>query len=353
MQTRYLALDGIRGLAAIYVAVLHAPQWFGEWTPDNGFLAVDLFFALSGFVLAASYGGRFGKGLTPWIFLKMRIIRLYPLYALGLLLSLALLLLAMASQGRITEFTAPGWAALPYALFMLPMPSHDPSSTLYPLNIPAWSLMFEIIINIVFAATFMFWTKRNLALVMLVAGSLLLLIDARGDGGHNWSTLYFGVLRVSYSFPAGVLVYLLLADGWKLPRLPALACLAAFPLLILIPSANVALFCVLIGFPLLVAFAASVELPRRLATPSILLGSASYALYVLHMPLYSFVKACLEKLHLQVSPLPFGILTVLAVLLLSLLAVRYADVPLRRFLSEQLLQKRSSRTTEPALLQVK
>lgn len=353
MQARYLALDGIRGIAAIYVAVLHAPQWFGDWTPVNGFLAVDLFFALSGFVLAASYGRRFGAGLTPWIFFKMRMIRLYPLYALSLLVSLTMLLVALAFQGRITEYTAVEWAALPYALFMLPAPSPVPSSTLYPLNIPAWSLMFEILVNMVFATTFMFWTKRNLALVMLAAGSLLLLVDARGDGGHNWSTLYFGLLRVAYSFPAGVLVYLLLADGWKLPRVPAIACLAAFPLLIMIPSANAALFCVLVAFPLLVAFAASAELPRSLAAPAFLLGSASYALYVLHMPLYSFIKACLTKLGLDVPGLPFGVAAVVAAVALSLVTVRYLDEPARRYLSQRLLQRRHPGRAQPALLHVK
>jgi hypothetical protein len=118
----YRTLHGIRGVAALCIVALHSPRLFG---PMPGFLglAVDLFFALSGFVLAHAYEDRFRQGMTPLAFLRQRWVRLYPLYAVGLLLGIA-----HQAMGILYDSPTVSWTwrelltALPFAVFMLPAP---------------------------------------------------------------------------------------------------------------------------------------------------------------------------------------------------------------------------------------
>jgi peptidoglycan/LPS O-acetylase OafA/YrhL len=81
------AMDGIRGIAAILVALFHFRATFLHYDNNvigDGYLAVDLFFVLSGFVLAHAYEHRFARGMTTFEFMRARVIRLYPLYFVGL-----------------------------------------------------------------------------------------------------------------------------------------------------------------------------------------------------------------------------------------------------------------------------
>src|SRR5215210_2241655 len=80
----YHSLNGLRGLAALIVVLFHAAALIGTQLAPGGYLAVDLFFILSGFVIAHAYDHRFAEGLGPLAFIRYRIIRFYPLYLLGL-----------------------------------------------------------------------------------------------------------------------------------------------------------------------------------------------------------------------------------------------------------------------------
>ena len=86
----FAALDGVRGIAALAVMMFHIAWWphFGRPFP-SAYLAVDLFFALSGFVVAHAYSPRLSQGMSPWGFLRLRVVRLWPLYALGLAVGVA------------------------------------------------------------------------------------------------------------------------------------------------------------------------------------------------------------------------------------------------------------------------
>ena len=75
---RFLTLDGLRGLAALIVVAVHASEHFGSAGPRFGYLAVDLFFVLSGFVLSYAYDRRFADGMTNRQFMRLRIERLAP-----------------------------------------------------------------------------------------------------------------------------------------------------------------------------------------------------------------------------------------------------------------------------------
>ena len=92
----YHSLNGLRGLAAIIVVLFHAEAFFGRQIAPGGYLAVDLFFVLSGFVIAHAYDHKFAQGLPAFTFIRHRLIRFYPLYLLGLLIGAGWLTLELA-----------------------------------------------------------------------------------------------------------------------------------------------------------------------------------------------------------------------------------------------------------------
>ena len=90
-KPRYEILDALRGVAALMVVAFHMLEILGNGDHtrqllNHGYLAVDFFFALSGFVIGYAYDDRWGKGMTIWTFFKRRLIRLHPLVILGTLL---------------------------------------------------------------------------------------------------------------------------------------------------------------------------------------------------------------------------------------------------------------------------
>lgn len=97
----YVTLDGLRGLAALSVVVLHSYRFIGDMAWSSAALAVDLFFALSGFVLAHAYSQRLAEDLSVGEFMKARFIRLYPLYLVGI---------ALASRRCSSSQRSSGWA---------------------------------------------------------------------------------------------------------------------------------------------------------------------------------------------------------------------------------------------------
>src|ERR1700733_12206690 len=120
---RFVTLDGLRGIAAFVVVTTHAGNAVPFETP-RPFLAVDFFFALSGFVLCYAYAGRLRDGLSPPAFLLIRLLRLYPLYILGT----AIGILAWLAAGHGGELGRPA-INIAAAILFLPSPA---SLMLYP-----------------------------------------------------------------------------------------------------------------------------------------------------------------------------------------------------------------------------
>ena len=153
------SLDALRGIAALGVVVYHFHQYFAPVSAAGGYLAVDLFFMLSGVVITRAYGKRFAAGMTTGEFMLIRLIRLYPLYALGTALGLAAAVASLHGnnldhwQGSTLSI-----AAL-LAVFMIPNFTGHPNERLFPLNAPCWSLFLEILVNLLFGAL---WTRPGL-----------------------------------------------------------------------------------------------------------------------------------------------------------------------------------------------
>ena len=97
IHTRFSTLDGMRGIAAISVMFFHYTTSMPISIFRHAPLAVDIFFILSGFVIAHSYGNRLGRNMTALEYLLRRIIRLYPMFAIGLLAGSPILYLLYTS----------------------------------------------------------------------------------------------------------------------------------------------------------------------------------------------------------------------------------------------------------------
>ena len=333
------ALDGMRGVAAVFVAMRHT-AFFHKLGIPGGYMAVDLFFVLSGFVIAHAYERRFQQGLSAGRFLALRYVRLWPVYALGAVIGLVAALLH-ALPGRDSLTAAQVAQTAPYAMAMLPGP--HVRQMLYPVNSVAWSLALELSVNAVYALA---WRQLRKPLVLgaSLAVSAVALAAAvawfgKLDIGFLWRDWIGGLPRVVFSFTAGLTVYQLYRRrAWAL-RAPAWALLAGLPVLFCLPLGQTVypLVCVLVLFPALVfAVAAAPEPGAGQARLFALLGAASYPLYALHKPLGELVVLGLRHGAPQLidrTPLLTGAPYLVALLVGSLLVERWFDRPARKALN--------------------
>ncbi|ESZ43904.1 MULTISPECIES: acyltransferase [unclassified Mesorhizobium] len=352
----YLNLDAIRGVAAISVMLYHFSPFLaaGKVLPSS-YLAVDLFFLLSGFVIAHAYDRKIENGMGFGTFLAIRLIRLYPLYLAGTLLGFFYLIvknrLIPAEYMPISEIGT----MLTTGMFFIPLVS-DAYHTIFPLNPASWSLFFELIVNIAYVAVFFLLTKRVLS--VLIAVSLVLLVVASIiagtlDFGMTGSTIISGLPRVCFSFFLGVLLCRsmtryqsglgFLRRGWWVEGAIALT-LIVFAIA---PAggARVAydLACVVLVFPALVVVGTIATTAPRLSGLYGWLGRISYPIYIIHTPLLMIIAGAGKAA--AIDPFAhhpwFGIVMAVSVIVIADIATRLYDEPLRRFLQRLMLRKRA------------
>jgi peptidoglycan/LPS O-acetylase OafA/YrhL len=325
-QDRFEVLDGLRGLAAIVVFQRHVPAWFDGHVLPSGYLAVDFFFALSGFVLAHAYDARLAAGL-PWRrFMLARLVRLWPLYMLGVVLMLLARPDLWHEGGRelllsglfLPDFSTPGQAWL---------------------LLPAWSLAFELMVNLLYASCHRFLGTKML-LALLAAGLAGLLATAVSldtiNVGYAADTLPLGVARAVFPFFLGILLF-----RYR-HLMPAIRGVGAWPVLLSLvvllawPQSgswtgirDLALVSFTVPALLLLGWQASPGAARHLLAA---LGAASYGIYVLH----SAVSRLVYLVWGNLGPLGGSVVILWLVLMAVLLDAVY-DQPLRRWLSGSLL----------------
>jgi peptidoglycan/LPS O-acetylase OafA/YrhL len=343
---RFILLDGLRGVAALFVLVGHTGSYWHFHL--KGYLGADMFFILSGFVLAYAYDERLSRGELRLVdFVKLRIIRLYPFFALGAILG-------MADMIRAYHTDLPSaLISLSATLFFLPSKAHDVPPYLFPVNPPYWTLLFELLANVCYAATRKYLTPRILIaalltfLVLIAIGSL-----ARGDlnYGFLWGVNgLFGVPRAFFGFGLGLLLFQKRALVARLGQIPAPGILA-FVLLVALLSFNVPakingiadVLSVAVALPLIVALGAASQ-PNRFKPLLVMLGAASYPVYVLHVPTAGLIEGALRGLASRYAPLS-GILFVCVFFPLCALAEQKIDLPLRKRLASQWLPKLLQKT---------
>lgn len=299
----YETLDALRGVAALAVLLLHTNYWLWPGLARSAYLAVDFFFVLSGFVVAHAYDGKLERGLPVAQFLKLRMVRIYPLHLAGLLIAAVALAPADFHLPAVTVAVA-----LVLGGLFLPWPFASSPDHLFPLNPPAWSLFFEVLANLAYGLTHRWLSQRVLVAMLAGAGTALCFkaaVTGTIDGGVRWTSFEAGLARVFFSFPLGVLLYRGRASipaslgAWG--PWPPLAVL----LVLCLPTipepwrAVYDLAFVTVLAPLLVA-AGTQASPSAAARPVFLaLGAISFPLYVLHEPLRPWLLAAAERVGLK------------------------------------------------------
>lgn len=294
---RLILLDGVRGIAALAVLYYHLPRTVpGDFLFNRGYLMVDLFFLLSGFVLCLSAEPRLAAGMGAARFLRARIIRLWPMIAAGALVGSAVGYAILILSDGIFSLRASFWHGVQtlMALALLPSIIRTRSGALFPLNGPHWSLLFELGANAVHALVL--WRLGNrsiLALALLFAALLIASIKQVGlnNAGPFFADWYYAIPRLGFSYCAGIL----LARHWLSGRGRVSA---PWLVALLLPLASICLAALLevdrivedaalvtVVFPALLWVAACSTAPEAARPALTWLGAISYPLYAVHTPL--------------------------------------------------------------------
>lgn len=366
-KTHYPILDGLRGVASVVVIVFHV---FESFTGGNrfiqiinhGYLAVDFFFLLSGFVVAYAYDDRWGK-MTTWDFYKRRLVRLQPMVVMGSLIGGALFYFQVSPAFPLIAGTGI-WKMLLIMLIgctLIPVPiSMDIRGwqEMHPLNGPAWSLFFEYIANILYAVIVRRFSKLLLSIFVSLAACMMiayLILGPQGDLIGGWSVnkeqLFVGFTRLLYPFFAGVL----LCRIGKLIRVKNAFwwCSALIVISMSIPRIGdeqhvwmngiFDAFCVIIIFPIIVSMGAGGILhSARSARLCKFLGDISYPLYITHYPIIYIYTGWVvnNKKTIGVESMLAGLLVVVVSIALAYACLKLYDEPVREWLKRKVLMKK-------------
>jgi peptidoglycan/LPS O-acetylase OafA/YrhL len=334
----------MRGLAALAVVLYHFTAYGGRFGRqfDSASLAVDLFFCLSGFVIAWSYHQKLVDGMTHWSYIKKRLIRLYPMFVIGLLLGLVALLVKFSdgqtsySGKHIAEAFLLNAFYLPYFVDgSIQLFAGANQSQLFPINGVSWSLFFELVANLLFVFTIRL-SKPTLVVTTVLLGVWLVASSLFHNGPAGWGIVNFigGFPRVGYTFMLGVLIFKYLdtssapsmTHGWLI----AIALIA----MLMMPKFDgwILYYCVatILLVPLMVWQGARVKIGTPFVAKIMLyLGWISYPLYCLHGPLLSLFSSMYPTVDHYYSLMVVMLGVLWAV---SHLAARYIDEPVRHWL---------------------
>lgn len=355
-KQHFQILDGLRGIAALAVVFFHFMEWvFTDFSKNfiaHGFLAVDFFFCLSGFVMGYAYDDRIRK-MGTGAFFKARLIRLHPLVVLGSVLGLLAYFL--------DPFAAPlalnaGKIALLFigSLFLIPLPlMEERAYNLFGFNAPSWSLFWEYVANIFYAVVLYKVGRRSLAALTILAAVAICFVSYRAGnllGGWSKDNFLDGGARVAYSFLAGLFLY---RSNWILKnRLGFIGLGILLSLAFIMPWSPwnwlTETLVVIFYFPLLVALGAGSSLSPQWQKLCQFSGNISYPLYMTHYALIWIFGNYYTNEKPPVGELTFVIISgIIFLVVVAYLVMTYYDIPVRRYLAKKWRQERKPQPYQP------
>ena len=364
-KPHYDLLDGLRGVAAITVVWFHIFEAFATSHLDqrinHGYLAVDFFFVLSGFVIGSAYDDRWGKMKTK-DFIKRRVIRLHPMVVMGAIIGAVMFYWQGCPVWDVSKVTigALFMATFINALLLPATPGTEIRGLgeMYPLNGPGWSLFFEYIGNILYALFIHKFSTRVLAVLVFLAGCGLALFAIGGPYGDicagfslTGTEFTAGSLRLLFSFSAGLLLFRI----FKPVKVKGAfwICSLSIIALLSVPRLGGAEYlwmngvydtvCFAVFFPFLVYLGASGKTTDKYTTRICkFLGDISYPLYMVHYPFiylyYAWVKN--GNLTFQES-FPGALGVVIGSIVLAYGCLKFYDIPVRKYLANRFLKHKN------------
>jgi len=363
-KPHYLILDGLRGVAAVMVVAFHLfeahAKSYLDQNINHGYLAVDFFFLLSGFVIGYAYDDRWKK-MSIGDFFKRRLIRLQPMIVMGTIIG-ALCFYFQDSGMWPAIHGVPIWKMLIIMLIgftLIPVPiSMDIRGweEMHPLDGPAWSLFFEYIANILYALFIRKFSNKVLAILVFLAGCALIhlaITSPDGDVVGGWSLnqkqLNIGFTRLVYPFFAGLLLFriskltqvknaflwcsLLVITVLAIPRIGGSAHLWMNGLY----ESLVIIFI----FPLIVFLGASGEVTGKYEIRICkFFGDISYPIYITHYALiYIYTGWVFDKKIPMREAYPVALLVFVSSIVVAYACLKLYDEPVRRWLNKKILLK--------------
>lgn len=361
-KPHYNILDGLRGVAALTVVCYHLFEAFATSHIDqrinHGYLAVDFFFLLSGFVMGYAYDDRWNT-MSVKDFIRRRLIRLHPMVVMGALIGAAMFYTQGCSVWDVTKISV-GMLLLSTLLNALMIPVTTGFEIrgvgeMYPLNGPSWSLMFEYIGNLLYALFIRRFSTRLLTVLVVLAGCGLTAFSVWGPLGDigagfamTGADMTGGSLRLLFSFSAG----LLLSRVFKPVKVRGAFWIGAVAIVTVAAIPRIGgsehmwmngvydAFCAVVLFPLLVYVGASGRTTDRITTRICkFLGDISYPLYMVHYPFIYLYYAWVKNENLTFGEsFPGAAALVVVSVALAWLCLKFYDEPVRKWLTKRFLR---------------
>lgn len=345
-ENRYIFLDGIRGVAAILVVIRHTSM-FWDFSFFRSYLAVDLFFLLSGFVIAHAYDYKLkNRTLSFFQFARRRLIRLYPVFFLSVLMCVPVLYFEIGTPALLAQHVQPNFQGI---LLVISTAVFFPvgvlgNGLLFPLNGVYWSLFYELIANFVYALARPLLGSKMLFLIILI-GVLGLAFEVNRPSGFDVGfyrdkhSMLAGFLRAISGIFIGLFLYRNqknLGRYFDFPFAPWFA-VAIISVILMSPSFSglnkfIDFFAILVIFPMAIIAAAQGK-SSRFNFVLLALGSASYPIYVFHAPISSLLLNSYRDFITEWAPLS-GVLFVAVLVVLSCWLEKVYDVPVRGWLNK-------------------
>lgn len=362
-KNHYEILDGLRGVAALMVIIFHLLEIYSGGKHElqiinHGYLAVDFFYVLSGFVIGYAYDERWNS-MSLVGFFKRRLIRLHPLIILGMIIgaigfyfSASPTLFPTINQVPLSNLIV----IMLIGFTLIPVPTSMDIrgwGEMHPLNGPGWSLFFEYIANILYAIILR--KLSNQILTLLAASAAIALIHlaiTHGDIIGGWSItkeqLHIGFVRLSYPFLAGLILSriikpyfiqnaflwssLLIISVLSVPRVgdgqhiwmnglyDALSIIIIFPLIVFIGASG------------------KINHPTTLKICNFL-GDISYPIYITHFPfIYIYSSWVVDNNITFLEGLPMTIFVFFSTIIVAYLALKWYDIPIRKYLTRRFMK---------------
>ena len=371
-KAHYDLLDGLRGGAALMVIWYHVFEGFAFAsnsaieTLNHGYLAVDFFFILSGFVIGYAYDDRWGKSLTMKDFFKRRLIRLHPMVIMGAVLGAITFCIQGSVQWDGTHIAISMiMLSLLCTIFFIPaMPGVGyevrGNGEMFPLNGPCWSLFFEYIGNILYALFIRRLSNKALTVFVVLLGVALAAfavfnVSTYGNIGVGWTlegvNFLGGSLRMLFPFSLGMLM----SRNFKPMKVKGAfwICTIALIALFSVPylegleplcmNGVYEAFCVIVAFPIILWIGASGTTTDKQSTKICkFLGDISYPVYVIHYPLmYLFYAWLIEnQLYTLGETWHVALCVFILSIILAYLCLKLYDEPIRKYLAKRFLSKK-------------
>lgn len=377
-KTRYEALDGLRGVAAVLVVIFHILEAYQTTIADHamnhGYLAVDFFYILSGFVIGYAYDDRWDR-MSIWTFFKRRLVRLHPMVVMGTTIGLCLYFFGADAFPMIG--TVPGWKIMlgyVMCLLMIPLPpSLDARGWMEtnPFDGPCWSLTYEYLANILYAFLFRFLPTWGLIILVLCSCFLTcdlclnlnvfkILTPERIEEKYTviggWcltgEQIYIAMTRLLAPFLIGLLIY---RTGFKIQfKYGFIVCSLILIADFFVPCVGGAdhiangffnVFSILIVFPFVILLGVGSPMHSDSIQMKIckFLGDISYPLYITHYPIMymqmSYVYTHPRKPYFNSVMVNLGV--IVFAFIQAYLCMKTYDAPVREWLTKKLFPKKN------------